>query len=303
VIGESILGAAVEEGAEIIAEALPPLFEYVQVHLHDPLAAPPWVPTTLNRHFGAAKKRLREFVQTIVERYRADNHVGEHTLLGMLIAARDAETNEQMNDDALHDEVMTMILAGHETTSNALGWTVAQLANEPETRSTLRAHIRDVLNNAPPTWAKIEQLGYARAVVQESLRLMPPAWGLDRRAIAEDTIGGFRVPKGSVLFISPWVTHRLESLWDEPLRFNPSRFTQGREFDRFAYMPFGAGPRMCIGNHFAMTEMVVVLSMLTQAVDFEVVEEPLPWPSVTLRPKHGLRVRVTPHHDGSRASD
>jgi cytochrome P450 len=292
VVGESIMGAAVEDGAQVIAETLPILFDYVQIHLHDPLAAPPWVPTKLNRQFSAARKRLRGFVQTIVEGYRANN-AGEHTLLGMLVAARDAETNEQMSDEALLDEVMTMILAGHETTSNALGWTVAQLANEPEARNTLRAHVGEVLNGAQPSWTNIGQLSYARAVVQESLRLMPPAWGLDRRAIAADTIGGFRIPKGSVLFVCPWVTHRLEHLWDEPLRFLPARFTQGREFDRFTYMPFGAGPRMCIGHHFAMTEMVVVLSMLTQAVDIEVVEPPVPWPSVTLRPKNGLRVRAS----------
>lgn len=294
VVGEAILGAAVERGADVIGEHMPALFEYAKIHFHSPLAPGEWWPSATNARFKRAKRELRAFVGGVIaEARRRGPDAGTASLLTMLMAAKEADTGATMDDDTLFDEVLTMILAGHETTSNALCWTFVQLMQQPEAAQGLREAVA-VLEGAAPTLAQLDALHGVRQVLQESMRLMPPIWGFDRRAVADDTLGSYTIRAGELTYISPWAMHRDPRHWADPLRFDPSRFSdpQTAQKLRFTYLPFGAGPRVCIGNHFAMLEMMITLTTLTQHVRFELARPVEPWPSVTLKPRSGLWVRA-----------
>jgi cytochrome P450 len=212
----------------------------------------------------------------------------------MLLAARDADTCERMDDLQLRDEVITMLLAGHETTSLALSWTYYLLSNHPDVDDRVADEAARELTNGHA--ATLDRLVYTRMVVSESLRLFPPAWGFSRQALGDDEIGGFRVPKGSLVFIVPYVVHRRPALWPDPERFDPERFSaaQMAARPRFAYVPFGGGPRQCIGNQFAMLEAALILASLGRRFRVEVLagQRIRPEPLITLRPSPAVFVRI-----------
>lgn len=253
------------------------------------------LPLPANRRFRRAMSELEAVVYRIIEDRRR-THRDEHDLLAMLLAARDDETGAGMTDRQLRDEVMTMLLAGHETTSLALSWTYYLLSQHPEVEQAIADEVDRVLGNDAPTFAHCEQLTSTRQVIQESLRLYPPAWGFSRQALSDDELGGYRVPKGSLVFLIPFVIHRQPKLWPEPDRFDPDRFAPERDAvrPRFAYIPFGGGPRGCIGNHFAMLEAQLIVAAIAQRYRIELVRnqkiraEPL----ITLRPAPGIRARI-----------
>jgi cytochrome P450 len=206
--------------------------------------------------------------------------------------ARDEETGEGMNDQQLRDEVMTIMLAGHETTAVTLSWTFYLLSQHPDVRTKLEREMADVLNGRTPTMADIPDLTYATKVVEESMRLYPPAYAIARFGHEPDVIGGYGVPANSVLTLSPYITHHHPDFWEQPDKFDPERFTPERvaERPRYAYLPFGGGPRQCIGNSFAMTEAILLLTTIAQQYrpelkpGHQVELDPL----ITLRPKGGL---------------
>ena len=217
-------------------------------------------------------------------------------LLTMLLQTRDEDTGETMNDQQLRDEAVTLFAAGHETSSNALAWTLYLLSQHPEILKKLRLEIETVLGNRTPTFEDLRKLTYTMQVIQEGMRLYPPAFAIGRQPVEDDEILGQKIPAGSVMFISIAALHRDPKYWERPADFYPEHFEPEREKQRprLAYMPFGAGPRMCIGNHFALMEMQLLLAMFVRQFDFELEKNhPVePEPLITLKPKYGILMRV-----------
>jgi cytochrome P450 len=252
-------------------------------------------PTRRNRRFQAARAVLRGAVEYAI-RQRRDQPAAGHDLLSMLMDARDEDTGESMTDDQLRVEVTTFLLAGQETTSLALTWTFYLLSQHPTIRERLEAELAAALGGRPPGYEDLPNLPFTRQVIDESMRLYPPAWGFSRQALADDELGGYRLPRGWLAFLMPYVLHRLPAYWPDPDRFDPDRFTPARSAERpkFAYLPFGAGPRQCIGNQFALLEAHLSVATLAQAYRLHLVPgHPVePWPLITLRPRFGMPMTI-----------
>jgi cytochrome P450 len=259
------------------------------------IAYPFWIPLPANRRFVKARSTLDEFIMGIIERRRADP-TGPRTMLDLLIESVDGDTGEPLTDKDLRDEVMTMLMAGHESTSTALTWAWYLLAKHPDQFDRLRAEANEVLGVQPVTAQSLAKLKFTGMVIDEALRLYPPAWSTTRMPLQDDIIGGRRIPRGKFVILSPFVTHRHPEFWPSPERFDPERFANGvpRGDLRFSYFPFGGGPRQCLGLGFALTEAKVILATLASrfrprlAVDGDVGWDP----QVTLRPRGGMPMHV-----------
>jgi cytochrome P450 len=250
------------------------------------------LPLPANRRFWRALRELDTVVYQIIAERRQTRR-DEPDLLSMFLAARDDETGAGMTDRQLRDEVVTMLLAGHETTSLALSWTYYLLSQHPGALRSIEAEVDREIGNGRPSFAHIDRLTFTRRVLEESLRLYPPAWGFSRRALGDDELGGYRIPKGSLVFVIPFVVHRRPKLWPDPDRFDPGRFAPEHESTRprFAYIPFGGGPRGCIGNQFAMLEAQLIVATIAQRYRIELVpnQDIRPEPLITLRPAPAIR--------------
>jgi cytochrome P450 len=215
-------------------------------------------------------------------------------LLARLIAARDTETGGGMTPQEVRDQVVTIFMAGHETTSQALSWTWYLLSQHPAVEAKLYNELAAALSGRAPRYEDVANLPYARMVIEESMRLYPPAHTFGREPIADDEILGHRIPAGADVLILPWLLHRKPQLWDDPDRFDPERFTPERVAarPRFAYLPFGAGPRICIGAAFAMTEAILILAAIAQRYRLHLkTGHPVePQGLITLRPRYGLKM-------------
>ena len=294
IVGKTLFSADLGGDARDVGAALGTALEVTNERFQQIFVLPK-LPTKMNRRFNAAMKVLDGVVGRVIAERRASGQ--EHPdLLSMLMSARDEETGEAMDDAQLRDELMTLFLAGHETTANALSWTFFLLSKSPQVQERLEAEVDRALAGRAPTVADLPKLPYTLQVVQEAMRLYPPAWLMSREALAEDAIGGFRIPKGSSVMLGPYVTHRHPAFWDNPEGFDPDRFTPQaiERRPRYAYFPFAGGPRQCIGSNFALMEAQVILAMAAQRyrlhlVPFHPVE---PEPSVTLRPKGGIKMTV-----------
>jgi cytochrome P450 len=203
-----------------------------------------------------------------------------------------------MTDQQLRDEVITLLLAGHETTANTLTWAWYLLSQNPQAAERLRGELSTVLHGRPPGIEDLPALPYARSVIQEALRLYPPAWIISRRAEQDDEIGGYPIPAGTVVSLSPYVMHRHPRFWPSPAAFDPDRFSPAQAEGRpaYAYFPFGGGPRLCIGRDFAMQEALLILATVAQRFDLRLVPgHPVePEPLITLRPKFGVKMTLHP---------
>jgi cytochrome P450 len=253
------------------------------------------LPTAKYRRFQSARAVLRGAVDHVIsERRRRPGD--DRDLLSMLMSARDEETGETMTDEQLRVEVTTFLLAGQETTSLALTWTWYLLSQHPVAQRRLEQELDAVLDKRPPEFADLANLTYTRMVIDESMRLYPPAWGFSRQALSDDELGGFRLPRGWLAFVIPYVLHRLPAYWTDPEAFDPERFLPERSTDRpkFAYLPFGAGPRQCIGNHFALVEAQLIVATLAQRYRLHLVpgHRVEPWPLITLRPRFGMPMAI-----------
>jgi cytochrome P450 len=251
------------------------------------------LPTPAHLRFNRDVRRIDRFVyRLIAERRASEEDTGD--LLSMLLRAQD-EDGSGMTDKQLRDEVMTIFLAGHETTALALTWAFYLLARNPEAEEKLAAELSEVLGGRAPTVEDLPRLRYADWVVKESLRLYPPAWGVGREALRECEVGGYRVPKGMQVLAFPWVTQRDGRWFADPLAFRPERWGEESisKLPKYAYFPFGGGPRLCIGNYFATMEAVLILSTVARRFRLRLVsEEPVGlFPALSLRPKGGVLMR------------
>ncbi len=295
IAGETLFHIDLTDDANEVGQALAVGLEEIISRLSRPFALPLFLPTPKNRRFIASRRALDQVVYGIIRDHR---RTGEEQgdLLSMFMLAEDEETGERMTDQQLRDEVMTMVLAGHETTANALIWTWYLLAQHPEVEAKLAAELVAVLDGRVPTMADVPHLPYTSMVIQESMRLYPPVYIISRSATHDDEIGGYPVPAGTTVSMSPYAMHRHPDYWEEPETFAPERFAPEAvaERRRFAYIPFAAGPRQCIGNTFALTEAQLVLATVAQR--FRPRLQPghavEPHAAITLRPRAGVHVTL-----------
>ncbi len=255
---------------------------------------PAWVPTPRNRRFNRAVARIDELIYSIIARRRSGEQRDD--LLGTLLAAQD-EGGAGMSDQQLRDESITLFLAGHETTALALAHTLYLLSKHPVVERRLFAELESVLDGRLPSAEDVRSLPYTERVLKEAMRLYPPAWTIGREAAEDLEVGGVHIPKGAQILMSQWVVHRDPRWFPNPEGFDPDRWEpeRAKALPRFAYFPFGAGPRICIGNHFAMMEATLILAMIAQRYRVELLpNQRLDLkPSVTLRQKGpGLRARI-----------
>jgi cytochrome P450 len=294
IAGKTLFDADVETEADEIGEALTATFESF-----DRVTLPftQWLerlPLPSTKRFQKARRRLDATIYRIINERRASGE-DRGDLLSMLIQARDVEGDGSgMTDEQLRDEAMTIFLAGHETTANALTWTWYLLSQHPEVEARFHAEIDETLKGELPTAEDFPRLRYTEMIFAESMRLYPPAWIIGRRALGDYQINGYAVPARSILLMSQYVTHHDPRYFPDPYRFDPERWTpQARESrPKFSYFPFGGGPRLCIGESFAWMEGSLVLATLAQRYKMRLAPG-LPveiQPLVTLRPKHGMRM-------------
>ena len=292
IVGETLFGAQVGEQAGEIGAALGTLLELSNRLLLPAFELLERLPLPGPRRMQAARTRLDAVVDRLIAERRAGGDRGD--LLSMLVFARD-EAGRGLDDGEVRDEAMTLFLAGHETTANALAWAFHLLAQHPGAQGRLHQELDQVLGGRLPRADDLPRLPYCKGVFSEALRLYPPAWAIGRHARREVQLAQWRVPRGSAVVVSPWLLHRDPRFWSHPQAFEPERFLEGHPIrPRLAYCPFGAGTRICIGEGFAWMEGVLVMATLLQAwrVSPASPPPPRPEPRLTLRPAGGLHLVV-----------
>lgn len=294
IVGRALFGTDLSADAQRLAQATLAALDVVVARARVPITPPAWVPTPGNRRLRSSVRELDAAVKRMLAERRTRPQGEPSDMLDLLLGARDA-AGEGLSATEVRDEIVTFIVAGHETVASALSWSWALLAAHPDVQADLQAESDAVLAGRAVTFEDYGRLPFARAVMDEALRLYPPAWLITRRADEGDRLGGRDVPPGSLVILSPWLLHRHPGVWRDPERFDPSRFLDGSA-DRTAFLPFGAGLRQCIGRDFAYVEGVLMLSAL--AGRYQV--RPIPGrgvpkadPSVTVRPVGGLPLRVS----------
>jgi cytochrome P450 len=297
IVVETLFGTELGGGYEEVGHAIDEVMDDFQALIQTWRSVfPEWVPFRARRRTRQTATRIHRIVLDVIHKRRASGTLGDD-LLSRLLAARDeADPERGMNDQQLRDEVVTLFMAGHETTSNVLSWTLLLLAEHPEIDARLVEEIERVLGGRPATADDLPKLSYADAIIKEALRIYPPAYLLGRENTRPMRLGRYEVPKGTTLILSPWAMHHDRRHFSDPEAFRPERWLDGStaRLPKHVYMPFGGGPRICVGNHFAMMEAVFVLVTLAQRARFErLSREPVPMQyAITLRPLGGVPLRV-----------
>jgi cytochrome P450 len=295
IVFRSLFGAKVGSRGKTIEDMFGEANQIACAFFRFPLIPLTW-PTPSHRRLAEIIRTMDGFVADIVHE-RLESGEKHDDLLDAMIYAVDEVTGTGLSEQQLHREVLNLIIGGYETTSNSISWLIHTVGQHPEVQERLHAEVDTVLNGRVPTFDDVLKLKYTRMIVDETLRLYTPAWQTMRSSIDEDEIGGYRIPPKSDLYLNIFALHRHPEFWRDPDAFNPDRFApeEVAKRPRHVYIPFGSGPRICIGKHFALTELVIILAMIAQ--DYRVVipdeyRDVEPEPLITLRPKGGVHVRI-----------
>jgi cytochrome P450 len=295
IVGKALFSRDLSDKADTMSQS----FEIIRKHTIDRIMSvvkfPANFPTLQNRRFRQAIANAEQIVYDLIaERRRGQGNTDD--LLSLFMAARDEETGEGLSDTELRDQALTIIGAGYETTTQALAWTWYLLAKHQEVENRLHAEISDVLGGRTPTFDDLPHLKYTLMVFQEAMRLYPPIWMMTRAAITSDEIGGYRIPANSEILLLPYITHRHPKYWENAEEFDPEHFLPEKVATRprFAYLPFGGGPRQCIGNNFALMEAQLIIATVAQKYRLRLADERViePEASVTLRPRGSMRMKL-----------
>jgi cytochrome P450 len=293
IVTKTLFDADVSDEAHAVGHASHVLMEDFGARLRSVIRLPHWVPTPTNLKSGWAIRRLNQVVYRIIVNRRGSAE-DRGDLLSILLHAQDADNGTRMTDQQVRDEVMTLFMAGHETTAVALSWTWYLLAQNPGIDVRLAEELRTVLGGRAPAVPDLPRLRYTEMVVTESMRLYPPAYGMGREAARPSQVAGYRVAPGVIVIMPTWVVHRDSRWFEDPEAFRPERWADdpARRLPRYAYFPFGGGPRQCIGSAFAMMEATLLLATIAQRFRLALVPDQrvTPTPYVTLRPEPGIRM-------------
>jgi cytochrome P450 len=306
ILVRALFGTEVKRARDVERLLEPVMHDYVPPRVAWRVLLPEWLPLPSRRRLAHARRELDAILLELISERRRAEPAGPAApasdLLGRLMLACDARGS--LSEAALRDEAMTLFLAGHETTALSLTYGLRLLAQHPRERQALVAELAQVLGGRAPSLQDLPSLPYTRAVLDETLRLFPPAWGLGREPREDVVVAGVAIPKGTQVILCPWVMHRDAQFFPDPDRFWPERWLTQPAPRRFAYMPFGAGPRVCIGSHFALAEAMIILAVILQHVDIELPEQPELdlMPSVTLRPRGPVLMRLQPRVPSTRAA-
>lgn len=294
VIAKAMFGVDLEDENHGIRDAVHQLEKQIAIRMVRPFYFLDFLPLPNNLRYWKTLRYIDSRIKTFITAHRSES-ADQRTLLAMLMDARD-ESGAPMSDKQLRDETITMFLAGHDTTAISVSWAIYLLSQSPDYWALLREEWQQVLQDEPPTWASLQNLNLTRGVIKESLRLYPPAYLFGREPVNDVDIGGFHVPKGVGVVISPYVMGRHPTYFENPDLFDPKRWTPEFEktLPRYAFIPFGGGPRTCMGEGFAMMEAMVLLVALGRrfTLEYTGASAPLPLPSITLPPREGLKMRV-----------
>jgi cytochrome P450 len=294
VVGRALFGSDVAGAVPVIRKTVPFLSERAVQRGLSPLPIPKNWPTPGNRRAESYQKALYEVVDDLVANRRSAPALGDD-MLGLLLGARDPEGGAGLDDDEVRDQVLIFLLAGHETTATSLTFTLHLLGRHPDIQQRVFEEAKEVLGDRFPTLEDVPALAYTTMAIKEAMRLYPAAYAMSRVAVHDNTFNGYEILIGTGAVVSPWVTHRHPALWDEPERFNPERFTPELELvrHRYAYFPFGGGPRACIGSYFSMLEAVIVTAMLMR--QFQITTPPGKvklFTGITLRPGQAMPCHI-----------
>jgi cytochrome P450 len=296
IVVKSLFGADVTREAADVGKLMVAVLDAANQRLNSIFRVPSWVPSRRNLHEKRALARLDAILRSLIVERRSSAGHGDD-LLSVLLRATDDESRVRMSDRQLRDEMMTLFLAGHETTATALTWTWYLLSQHPDVDAKLTGELDRVLGQRTPTAADLSNLPYTDMIVREVLRLYPPAPGVAREPLEDVTLAGYVVPRGSLISIDTYAMHRDPRFFHDPERFDPERFAAGWEdrIPRYAYLPFGGGPRVCIGSGFALMEARLILATVAQRfrLTLEPNQDVRPIQLVTVRPRDGVRMRAT----------
>ncbi|MFM1918214.1 MAG: hypothetical protein RJB01_1729 [Actinomycetota bacterium] len=294
VVGEALFGADLSGDAAVITSATLRALDVVIARARVPITPPGWVPTPANRVLRSSLRDLDSAVEILLAN---QNESDTTNMVALLRSARD-DNGDRLSAREIRDQIVTFIVAGHETVASALSWAILLLAFNPDVQQRIAQEVEDACGERQFTHAELARMSYTRAVVDETLRLYPPAWLITRQALGPDVLpsgakAAVEVPRGSLIIMSPWLMHRHGERWSEPERFHPERMRV--KYPRDAFIPFGAGPRLCIGRDFSYIESVALLAALVRRYHFTPVHRQLPEaePLVTIRPRGGAPVRIT----------
>ncbi|WP_255264055.1 cytochrome P450 [Peribacillus butanolivorans] len=303
IISKTMFSMDFKDGYDVVGEPMEAALRISVKRMRTLLQLPLWVPTKSNREYKKAIQRLDKVIYSIIEKRREDAERHED-MLGILMEARDDEDGLGMSNQQVRDELMTIFIAGHETTANALSWAIYFLSQNPEVETKLFNEIDRVIGNRTPTPDDFMKLTYTQNIIRESLRIYPPVYIISREAEEDVEIGGHHFKKGDMFLLSPYVMQHKPEYFDNPDSFIPERFENNylKTLPTYAYFPFSGGPRVCIGNHFALMEAVLVLACIAQRYRIRLApdhHEVKPITTLTLRPKRGLRMIVEERNEES----
>ena len=292
IVGRSLFGTDLAGDVEKTAQATLDALDIIVARARTPITFPKWIPTRNNRKLAKALKQLNSAVSRILEeRKKISTELGKDRqvdMLDLLLAAHDDEG--ALNSQELRDQIVTFIVAGHETVASSLTWTWWLLGSHQDIQRKVQQEVDEVLNGREPNVKDVENLKYTKAVVDEALRIFPPGWVVSRRALEKDNLGGYEIPENAVIIISPWTTHRHPASWTNSENFEPERFLPDAPTpEKGTYLPFGIGPRMCIGKDFALLESVLLIARVAQSWNLKPAgQTPIPKALVMVRPEGGL---------------